>query len=263
MKNLVFALLFGFFMVGCSGENGENIDHSPTDVSDNEDTFETTPELSAKNWYVRLVATDHTRGYETRSAVLGELEDAERASAQALTRIEPEFSGYIDIVFKNPADLPDGEYKTHFKQHVEGETKTWSFTVLCDDPSATVTLKWRGFYVLTSHYDDEGALRYNEHISRSNPLLLKMQLVDEQTGRSMPVVRHGQIGMMSFNMDGSTSRTFRWELLASEAVEVVVDKETTSASSSMQRAPGRSMNQSIKASSKTIDFSQPPAFKGR
>ena len=267
MKNLIVAFVLALFIVGCGGGNGaDNASTESSNISadleqDNDDALTDAPELPAKNWYIRLVVKDHGRALESRSSTLGELEDAEMVLAQKLGRLEPFSGGYIDIAFKDPAGLPNGEYKSHFQEHIEGDTKSWNFTVLCDDSSANVTLKWRGFYVLTPYQDENDQLRYREHISRTNPLLLKMKLVDDATGRSIPVVRSGQIGMMSFNMDGSTSRAFRWELLTEKAVEVSVDKETAAAFSTKQSVSSLSMKSSAPTPKKTIDFSQPPGFK--
>ncbi len=259
MRQILFTFMLALFMLGCGGSDSTE----SANVSDNTQQEEDAPsEVSAKNWYVRLVVKDHGRGIESRSATMGELEDAEMVAEQQLGRLEPFSGGYIDIAFKNPSGLPNGEYKSYFQQHIEDGTKTWNFTVLCDDPQATVTLKWRGFYVLTPYQDENNQTKYREHISRSNPLVLKMQLVDVVTGRSIPVVRSGQIGMMSFNMGGSTSRDFRWELLNVDAVEVVVD-EKASSSSSIQRAPSRSMKSNTTETSRKVDFSQPPGFKKR
>lgn len=231
MKKLIALAFLVFLLGGCQHTNITNNEENTQTVTDEESSDQNTSTLDedesvkenddneellavaeeiAKNWYVRLVATDNKRGLESNTALLGELDNDNATMEQKLERIEPFTSGYIDIAFIDPAGLEKGEYKSHFLSFSKGE-QVWRFTVLSDDTDADVTLSWRGLYVLTPYKDENNEIQYKESINRTNPILDNMQLVDEATGRTIAVINSRQPQAMSFSMDGSTSRTFRWE----------------------------------------------------
>lgn len=190
-------------------DNNQSTDTSNENVEDNDNPVDVSEEI-AKNWYVRLVATDNKRGLESKTALIGELDKENATVEQKLERLEPFTSAYIDVVFIDPAGLEKGEYKSHFLSYSKGE-QVWRFTVLSDNSEADVTLSWRGLFVLTPYMNDNNEVQYREAINRSNPILDTMQLIDETTGRTIVVINSNQPQVMSFSMDGSTSRTFRWE----------------------------------------------------
>lgn len=227
MKHLIFSLWVLLLLSGCggSGSNTQTTTDNDNDTTTDQDAIvEPIAEEPAKDWYIRLVATDQNRGLETRSALFGELDKADATVEQKLDRSIPFTSTYIDIAFIDPQGLEEGEYKSHFLSHTDNE-QMWRFTVLCDDTQAQVTLTWRGLFKLTPYTDESGQLRYTESINRTNPILKKMQLIDETTGRTVAVINSARPQTISFNMDGSNSKTFRWELKM-EDVEIEASDDT-------------------------------------
>ncbi len=213
-------------------------------------------ELEAEQWYVRLVAEAPARNMKTQSAQLGQLDAANAVENQSLKAMQPFSRGYLDIVFVNPDGLADGEYKSNFHVHRDGEADSWHFTVKTDDNRSDVIVTWRGLYVLDSYVDDQGRTRYHEYRSVTNPLLKKMQVVDESSGQILPVSSNGQTPAFIINMGGENTRTFRWELLtqnsnatAPSAAPVRVQKNA--------RAFIRSASQPKPVE---FDLSRPPEF---
>ena len=263
MKYFIIFLFIASIFVGCEKNDDKNSSSVDTEVigvvEKDKDVIQPT-EDDVTNWYIRLVATDLGRSIETRSTILGELEDDTNIDDQQMRRLAPFGTAFIDIAFVNPTDLAEGEYKAYFQTHQEGVSKVWHFSVFSDDINADVVLKWRGFYILTPYLDEDGVTRYRESINRSNPLIKKMQLVDELTGQKVPVINEGQIKAINFNMRNRNKRDFRWELLTTEAVETVANRR---ASSSLIRSAKRSTVYQEPVQAKSFGFNRPPRFEMR
>ena len=251
MRQFILLMLSILIFLGCERSSG----HSTSDGTTNE-----TPvivEAPAKNWYVYLVATDIARGLETRSASLGELDKADATVEQKTDRAIPFSDTYIDIAFIDPEGLDEGEYKSHFLPYREGE-QMWRFTVLSDDANALVALTWRGMFKLTPYGDEDGKIRYSESLNRSNPILNMMQLIDEKTGETVAVAKGSRPRTISFNMDGETSRTFRWERKVEDIkIEELGDAKDSAAVRSASRSIGYSndiLSNSEESSTNVADF---------
>jgi len=168
-----------------------------------------------KNWYVRLTAEVSARGLTTENTQIGQL-DRSDARSEDLEALAPFGASYLDIVVFEE-DNAKRALKGSFHPYTEGSADHWRFTVKTDDAGSNVILSWRGLYTLTTYVDEYGRRRYREGLVQRHPLLSKMQIVDEVTGETVPVIREEGRSFIVFNMEGSKEHTFRWELLEHES----------------------------------------------
>jgi len=208
---LIFVSLLLF--LGCSESDGFSTSkiNEATEVKQKAFLLE----QPAESWYVRLEAEATERKLITYSAQLGVVDEADASQKYSLSHYPP-MVPYIDIRFEDPSNIVAGNYKSYFQEYTPNIEKSWIFTVRSDDPNANVVLSWRGLYVLKAEENELGEREYKEYLSLSNPILKYMQLTDEVTGKRIPIIRNKEIQSISFNMDGSTERRFRWELLNEE-----------------------------------------------
>ena len=230
MRYIFLISFFSLFFLACS-KSEDNERKNPVVVETNS-SYTRTPSVTdqekeaerlreeiatiamepATNWYIRLVAEAPQRGLKTYSALLGALQEEDAAQKYSLHRHAPFTGSYLDITFLNPEGLEAGEYKAYFKRSSEDSDLQWSFKVLSDDPNADIVLSWRGLFTLTPYTDAQGRTQHKEYLDRFNPILQKMRLVDALTGDVIVVNTNGINNSYSFNMQGSTSRSFRWKL---------------------------------------------------
>ncbi len=167
-------------------------------------------EEKPKNWYIRLIAEDTVRKFKTTDAQLGQLDKDEAAQKHTLKALKPFGIGYLDIIFRDPANVEAGEYKANFHRFIEDSEDSWQFTVRTDDSHANISLTWRGLYVLTPYTDTQDRQRYKEYRSMINPLIQNMRLIDSSNGKEMPVMSGIISKTYFFNMNGQTERIFEW-----------------------------------------------------
>ena len=252
MRRFLIALAVMVLFVGCSESGGfstsstdvfskdkiEGISTNTPDVVKEKVILSFPVEQKATNWYVRLVAEAPERGLITYSAQLGIVDEQDASEKYNLSHFQP-MEPYIDIVFEDPVEADSGDYKASFKPYVEENSERWYFTVKSDDNESNVVLTWRGLYILTPYLNSDGQIRYKEHLSRSNPILSQMRIVDVLTGDEVAIIQDRNIQSMSFNMGGSNTRTFRWELLT-DIIEP------------LQTAPSRSSSFKASAQGSTV-----------
>lgn len=206
-------------------------------------------ETEPENWYVRLTAEAPARGLSTENTQIGQLDKSD-AAAENLAALNPFGGGYIDIVILE-ADAAQ-ELKGSFHPTAAGEADSWRFMLKTDDPNSNIILSWRGLYVLTPYRDEAGRQRYKQQLSKTNPLLSKMQIVDEGSGEVVPVLNADDKSYVLFNMEGSKTRIFRWELLPFES-------EATEGSSEITVKYARKFFKRFEsAAHKTFDLGKPP-----
>ena len=217
---------------------------------------EVTNETEPSNWYVRLIAESPALNLSTSGAQLGMLERGDALSSNSLKAMSP-FSGtYLDVVFVNPAGLARGSYKTLFYTHDTQRKHSWRFTIKTTDVNSDIIVTWRGLYILKPYTDKYGRIRYDQFLSKTNPLLKKMQVVDEATGETLPVVEGTQMPAFVVNMNGSTTRTFRWELLTQNSNATT----PTAAPVRVQKAARSFLKRSAVYRKPVFDLSKPPLF---
>ena len=306
MKIYTFSLIVGLlFLVGCNDTVYHGDDATPTDISidggsetDTSTTTETTSdtidnnesnnttddeiilkkeivaEENAKEWYVRLVVEDTTNNLRTSDTQLGQLETLD-VNKYVLQAISPFTSTYLDVVFKDPAGVDAGEYKSDFHVSNTGADE-WEFIVKSSDSSAMLILSWRGLYVLESYTDTEGRVRYHEHRSRSNSLLNYMTLVDMTNGTEIDVLNNGSAMEYIVDMNGTNEKVFKWKIKDSS---VAIQTKLTSYSKivsqpltqkeKLNKLQVQALRKDAKATptrlelkrSQSVDMRQPPRFK--
>jgi hypothetical protein len=213
-------------------------------------------EVKPSHWYIRLVAEDMNRRLKSASAQLGELEESDTIGKHTLKSLSPFGGTYVDVVFKDPAGVDAGEYKTNFHVYNESSEERWQFTVKTDDVNADLSLTWRGLYVLDPYVDEQNRQRYKEYRSISNPLIKQMKLVDSSNGNEIAAAVNGKVQTYSFNMDGQTERTFEW-VLETEEVNISVPSSRVSALQRKIVKPKVSMQKK----SELFDLTQPPMIR--
>ena len=209
-----------------------------------------------KNWYIRLHAEIPALKLSTSAASFGELNRPDALRNNSLKAIQP-FSGtYVDIVFENPAGLGSGKYSSVFYPYRADAPQSWNFSIRTSASNATVLLSWSPLYVLSPYRDNYGRIRYAQHPEKMNPLLKKMRVVDEQSGRTLPAIQGTNLPVFRIQMNGQTSRRFRWELLthnvnvsvpSAAPVRILSPKEPRGLSPLRKREP-------------IFDLSRPPSF---
>jgi len=223
IKKFFYLLILMIMVTGCDTSNneissgtvtsGNTTDEIVKDDTDNENIVpnkRSIIEEKAISWYIRLQAEDTSKHIISSNAQLGVLDEEEATVKHTLSTLPPMGSDYIDIVFKDPAGVDAGEYKTNFQQFVENSEYRWQFTVRTDNTNANIALTWRGLYVLSPYIDDQDRQRYEERRSMTNRLIRNMQLVDIDTGNAMNVLSGDNAKVYYFNMNGKTEKTFEW-----------------------------------------------------
>ena len=256
IKHFMMGIIAALLAAGCgSGSSSESAGTAPSSTL-NKGALE----QPASEWYVRLVAEDAGRGMITQSAQLGILKDPDALEKQSLKALSPFSGNYLDIVFTDPEGLMAGDYKSVFRVYQTDAAQSWQFTIRSDDTHANIVVTWRGLYVLTAYLDNQGRTRYKEYRSLVNPLLKKMQVVDETTGEVLPVVTGDAMTAFVVNMNGATTRTFRWELLTEDTQAVASAAQSVKAVETAQVSAEKALHTPQKPS---IDLNKPPVFDER
>jgi len=216
--------------------SSKNSKEEDSDKTDNENTTEGTEnsninseevlrrefvnskEVKPSNWYVRVVVEEAFDGMKTKSAQLGQIDKDDATTTYSLRSILPYGKSYLDVVFKNPDGLKNGDYKTSFHMYQPEQEDRWTFTVNTDVSHANsdFLLHISGIFVLTPYIDEYNRLRYKERKSVSNPLLKNMKLIDKVSSKEMAVVKDGKTQIYKFNMSGNLSREFELVLQVDE-----------------------------------------------
>jgi len=202
IKNMILVIVVVLFGLTACNNTSENKVISKIDKYH--------PETVPENWYIRLVAYDKSRNMKTTSTILGGLSDSDAVQKHTLKALSPFGGSYLDVVFHNPEDVKEDDYKVNFHSYDINDSESWEFTVRTDDTDADIELSWVGLYVLNPYTDEYGRTRYHEYRSLSNPLISQMRLVDISTNEELPAMIGSQILKYNFNMDGKTKKSFRW-----------------------------------------------------
>ncbi len=212
-----------------------------------------TREIKPTNWYIRLVAEDSLRALRTSSSQLGEMEEHSAVQKHTLKALKPFEGHYIDIVFRDPPGVTQGDYKVNFHHYDKTLEGRWIFMVRTNDASADITLSWRGIYLLTPYEDEQSRKRYKEHKSSTNPLIKNMKLIDSSNGKEIPAAVDGKVQSYRFNMDGQTERTFEWVV---QVDEVDIDVSNKEMKFKKVRMVGAKESREV-----SFDLSKPPLFE--
>ena len=174
-------------------------------------------------WFVRLVVKDNTANLEDKSALLGQLRldntkiKKQSKNLKTLSEFEllkqhslksmPPFSGkYLYAIFIDPKGLSKGNYKTNF--HLNAIEDNWRFTIKSSDPKAEIELSWDGLYGLERKSGSSNGQKYQSIYRPNDERLRKIAIIDELTGKEIPILMYGEKKTHSFNMGGVSQRLF-------------------------------------------------------
>ncbi|HIP27887.1 MAG TPA: hypothetical protein EYG82_01780 [Sulfurovum sp.] len=227
IKEFFYLSITGVFIIGCNpsdtateiavaGTNGQTIAEDTTVLPKR-----TLSEEKASNWYVRLVASDASKNIRSGDTMLGVLDEENAVQKHTLEASATPANDYIDIIFRDPAGVAAGDYKTNFQQYIDNNSEhRWSFVVKTDDSNAQIALTWRGIYVLNPYIDDQDRQRYNETRSMTNPVIKNMQLIDVDTGNVINTLSGNKAKVYYFSMNGQTEKRFEWVMIPDSALPV-------------------------------------------
>lgn len=270
-RNLVIPVILGFMLIGCGGSSDSNT-QAQTDLVQIQPDPEQTPvqpdqvpleedttEVKPSNWYIRIVAQDLNLGLKSQNALLGMLEEKDAVQKHTL-KTRGSFDGYLDVLFINPDGVAEGQYKTNYHTFQNETEEIWTFSVMSRDTNANISLSWRGLYILTPYMDANRQL-YREYRSTTNPLSKQMKLVDTQTNEEMAAVSNGEVQTYTFNMDGSTERTFKWVVATEEVNITKVVSKTFSQKIVTQEAKSEQQAAFKQERIESFDLNNPPMLQ--
>ena len=201
LKQLSLAVLAGFSLLGTAtaAETLESIVHT--------------------EWYVRLIADIPEEQMKDRGNVLGQLQDSIHGyDSHDLPELAPFGDTYLTIVFPHQDwDDKAGDYTSDYHAANVLKGDSWDFEVRSSSTHANVTLSWDSITVLPPKSGTEESVppkqrirnhRYKKQIVDTLPK--RMWLEDVATGERIGAVRNGVLQTYTFNMNGTTSRSFRW-----------------------------------------------------
>ena len=249
MKKFMMVIFVLILLLGCSEDAGSTSENGAVGKK------ASPAEEKAKNWYVYLVAEAPQRGLISYSAQLGQVDEPDASQKYSLHYLEP-IAPYVDIRFINASEESADNYKSLIKSYNEGVATSWRFEVLSDDPNAEIILSWRGIYVLNPYTSSDGNSAFKTYVSRKNPILKYMRIVDESDESTIPIIIDYKIQSISFNMNGSNSHQLRWELLNEE---VVNSSPSGSMSLSSRRKDVQRKEHNVQENA--VDMFTPPLLK--
>lgn len=181
-------------------------------------TNESDTKSQVTEWAVKLNAIDSEGKLGDTNIPLGQVYPAtDDIDRYDLVSAPPPFGGeFMEILYQ--IEGSESEFSTNYHSVKKDQYDTWTFVVKTNDPDRTVTLSWPGIFKVNSATDEYNRVRlYNEFLNYDS-IMEKMQLVDMKSGEVVSAVSDGQVQNYTFNMDGETERTFKWEYLSEKAV---------------------------------------------
>jgi len=241
--NTTIVSIAALFLVGCGGGSS---------------TAEQTTQ-----WSVKLVAEDLENGLQFSNDRFGQVDAAtnnvDNYDLKAIprpfpTNSEGDLNPFLSVHFPQNSQ----SYVTNFHSTELNKEDEWTFTVNSNS-NRTVTVRWDTFAV-TSYTDDTGRIRFEQESVIDENLVKRMQLVDAETNTTLvSAYANGELQSYTFNMNGETTRTFRWELHAENVEEKV--QEYTAKYSAIYKA--ESMKADLSELDKKIDIMMPPRAMGK
>ncbi len=242
--NPIVITIAAWLLVGCGGGSG--------------DTTQQTTE-----WAVKLVAEDLENGLQFSNDRLGQVDVAtnnvDNYDLKSMPRPFPKNSEGALNPFLSVSFPQNGKgYVTNFHSTDLNKADEWIFTVN-SNADRTVTLRWETFTV-TSYRDDTGRVRFDQELSIDENLVKRMQLVDAETNTTLvSAYANGELQSYTFNMNGETTRTFKWKLNSENVVEKV--QEASAKYEPLYKAT--SMRFDTLEMDKQIDITMPPQVMGK
>ena len=207
-------------------------------------------------WSVKIIAEDLTNNLRFDNNRLGQVDvatnDVDEYDLKSIPRPFPD-NPFLSVNFPQEGKT----YVTNIHSTEMSESDKWVFTVN-SNPDRTVTLRWELFAVTTS-IDDTGRVRFDQKLTMDERLIKRMQLVDAETNTTLVTAyANDKLQSYTFNMNGETTRTFRWKLNSENVVEKV--QEASAKYEPLYKAA--SMRANALEIDKQIDITMPPRVMG-
>jgi hypothetical protein len=248
--NALAATAASLLLLGCGGGGSSTLG------------TETANAKVAPQWSVQIVAEDPESKLLFDNDRLGQLEIASsEVDAYDLKSVARPFTKNSDgelLPFLSVNFLQESKkYVTDF-HHTETQYDEWTFSVN-SNPERTVTLRWNA-YAVTTNTDTSGRTRFEQTLQVDEELMGRMQLVDAESNETLvSAYADGKLQSYTFNMNGETTRTFRWVLDTEKVPEKV--QETSAKSSALYK--GASVKEYASETDTQVDITTLPRPMGQ
>jgi len=167
-------------------------------------------------WYLRLIVAVPEEGLLDKGNVLGQLNDSiDGPDSHDLIELAPFTAPYLTLIFPHPSWPEQGNYGSDFHDTNYDASDQWVFQVLSDDSSRDVILYWNPVMIVERNeapQPGEKGWSHSPQLDNETSLINRMWLEDTDTGDIIRAVEVGEFQQYQFNMEGSTTRNFRWVL---------------------------------------------------
>jgi|GEM_PF-3584405 len=167
------------------------------------------PSPSFDNWDIGINALNRSTGQLFRGAKFGLISDAVNDKSYSLKSFGALGWNAVDIAFSDTQG--NGSYTTLFLPKNSTDRYEWHFQVRCSQTDANISLTRQPLQSLNPYTDQFGRKRFNRYYVKEDTLIKRMKLVDLDTGTEVPILSPDK-EIYRFNMNGSTSRKFKWVL---------------------------------------------------
>lgn len=219
-------------------------------------TNENDAKSQVTEWAVKLHAIDSEGKLGDTNTRFGQVHPAiDDVDRYDLVSGSNPFNGdFLEVVYYINGN--ESDFSTNYHSVKKDQYDTWTFVVKTNDPDRTITLSWPGIFKVDSAIDEYNRVRlYNEFLNY-DLIMEKMQLVDMRTGEIISAVSDGQVQSYTFNMDGETERTFKWEYLSEKAVNQSQDVSNKESAIELGKQYRRSYEKKINLDSLPPEFDE-------
>lgn len=167
-------------------------------------------------WYLRLMVAAPAENLLDRGNVIGQLRDSyDEYDSHDLLELNPAFTPYLTLVFPHDEWAEDGHYASDYHDQDYSGSDQWVFMVKSDDSYRDVTLYWDSVKVIErieEAAEGKKSWKQSPDAPVAEKLAKRMWLEDLYTGEQIDAVYDGKLLSYEFNMQGQTTRSFRWVL---------------------------------------------------
>ncbi len=241
MKKLLIITISTFSLLLFSGCNS-------TSTSQNK------VESQVTEWAIKLNAIDSNGKLGDTNIPLGQVYPAtDNVDRYDLASAPHPFGGdFMEVVYT--IDDNTTEFSTNYHSVKKDQYDSWTFVVKTNDPDRTVTLSWPGIFKVESATDEYNRVRLFNEFLNYDPVMEQMQLVDMRTGEVVSAVADGKVQSYTFNMDGETERTFKWEYLSEKALNQPQDASSKESAIELAKQFGKKYQQKMEPDTLPPEF---------
>jgi hypothetical protein len=222
--------------------------------STNTSTSQSEAESQVTEWSIKFNAIDSNGKLGDTNIPLGQVYPAtDNIDRYDLASAPHPFGGdFMEVVYT--IDDNTTEFSTNYHSVKKDQYDSWTFVVKTNDPDRTVTLSWPGIFKVESATDEYNRVRLFNEFLNYDTIMEKMQLVDMRTGEVVSAVLDGKVQSYTFNMDGETERTFKWEYLSEKAPNQPQDASSKESAIELSKQFGKKYQQTMEPDSFPPEF---------